>query len=96
VLKLKVNVLKRTKNELKIEVEGVGHTLCNILQRKLLEDENVDVAGYDIPHPLASNPVIYVRTKGNITPEEALLKAVDKLLEVSEEFSKALEKALKT
>jgi len=93
---LKVNVLKRTKNELKIEVEGVGHTLCNILQRKLLEDENVDVAGYDIPHPLASNPVIYVRTKGNITPEEALLKAVDKLLEVSEEFSKALEKALKT
>ncbi|MEM1564483.1 MAG: DNA-directed RNA polymerase subunit L [Candidatus Bathyarchaeia archaeon] len=95
-MKLKVNVLKRTKNELKIEVEGVGHTLCNILQRKLLEDENVDVAGYDIPHPLASNPVIYVRTKGNITPEEALLKAVDKLLEVSEEFSKALEKALKT
>ncbi|MBS7607997.1 MAG: DNA-directed RNA polymerase subunit L [Candidatus Bathyarchaeia archaeon] len=93
---MKVNVLKRTKNELKIEVEGVGHTLCNILQRKLLEDENVDVAGYDIPHPLASNPVIYVRTKGNITPEEALLKAVDKLLEVSEEFSKALEKALKT
>lgn len=93
---MKVNVLKRTKNELKIEVEGVGHTLCNILQRKLLEDENVDVAGYDIPHPLASNPVIHVRTKGNITPEEALLKAVDKLLEVSEEFSKALEKALKT
>lgn len=93
---MKVNVLKRTENELKIEVEGAGHTLCNLLQRKLLEDENVDMAGYDIPHPLASNPVIYVKTKGDISPEEALLKAIDKLLEVSEEFGKALEKALKT
>jgi len=88
--------LKKTGNELKIEIEGVGHTLCNLLQRKLLEDENVDVAGYDIPHPLASNPVIYVRTKGDVAPEEALLKAVDRLLEISEEFGKALEKALKT
>lgn len=93
---MKVNVLKKTKNELKIEVEGAGHTLCNLLQRKLLENENVDVAGYDIPHPLASNPIIYVRTNGEMTPEEALIKAVDDLLEVSEEFGKALEKALKT
>jgi len=93
---MKVNVLKKTGNELKIEIEGVGHTLCNLLQRKLLEDENVDVAGYDIPHPLASNPVIYVRTKGDVAPEEALLKAVGRLLEISEEFGKALEKALKT
>ncbi|MEM2419963.1 MAG: DNA-directed RNA polymerase subunit L [Candidatus Bathyarchaeia archaeon] len=93
---MKVNVLKKTKNELKIEVEGAGYTLCNLLQRKLLEDENVDVAGYDIPHPLASNPIIYVRTKGEVTPEEALIRAVDNLLEVSEEFGKALEKAFKT
>lgn len=96
VFKMKVNVLKKTKNELKIEVEGAGHTLCNLLQRKLLEDENVDMAGYDIPHPLASNPVFYVRTKGNVAPEEAILRAVSKLLDVSEEFGKALEKALKT
>lgn len=92
---MKINVLKRTENEIKIEVEGAGHTLCNLLQGKLLEDENVDVAGYDIPHPLASNPVIYVRTKGETTPEEALLRAVGKLLEFSGEFSKELEKALK-
>lgn len=93
---MKVNMLKKTKNELKIEVEGAEHTLCNLLQRKLLEDENVDLAGYDIPHPLASNPVIYVRTKGKTAPEEALLRAVEKLLEVSKEFGEELEKALKT
>lgn len=92
---MKVNVLKRTENELKIEVEGAGHTICNLLQKKLLEDENVDMAGYDIPHPLASNPIIYVRTKGGVTPEQALRRAVEKLLELSDEFSRELEKALK-
>ena len=92
---MKVNVLKRAENELKIEVEGVGHTLCNLLQKKLLEDENVDMAGYDIPHPLASNPIIHVRTKGGVKPEEALRRAVEKLLELSDEFGRELEKALK-
>jgi DNA-directed RNA polymerase subunit L len=92
---LKINVLKRTENELKIEVEGAGHTLCNLLQKKLLEDEDVDMAGYDIPHPLVSKPIIYVRTKGKVTPEEALRKAIEKLLKLSDEFGRELEKALK-
>jgi len=92
---MKVNVLNKTKNELKIELEGAGHTICNLLQRKLLEDENVDLAGYDIPHPLASNSILYVRTKGDVKPEDALLEAVRKILDVSEEFSQELKKALK-
>lgn len=75
---MKLKVLKETPNELKIEIEGAGHTLCNVLQKILSEDENVDLAGYDVPHPLASNPVIYVRTKGKTKPEEALLNAIKK------------------
>lgn len=93
---MKIKVLKKTENELKIEVEGVGHTLCNLLQKRLLEDENVDLAGYDVPHPLASNPIIYVRTRGKVKPEEALLKAVEKAREMNKEFSSELQKALKT
>jgi DNA-directed RNA polymerase subunit L len=92
---VKIKVLKKTANELKIEVEGAGHGLCNLLQKKLLEDKNVDMAGYDIPHPLASNPAIYVRMKGTAKPEEALRKASEKAREANETFSKELEKALK-
>lgn len=92
---MKVKVLKDTSNELKIEVEGVGHTLCNILQKILSEDENVDLAGYDIPHPLASSPIIYVRTRGKARPEEALLKAIEKTRNINKEFREELEKALK-
>ena len=91
---MKVKVLKQTTNELKIEVEGAGHGLCNLLQKKLLEDKKVELAGYDVPHPLASNPVIYVRTKGSAKPEDALIAAAEKAREVNDAFGKALEKAL--
>ena len=93
--KLKVKVLKKEANELKIEVEGAGHGLCNLLQKKLLEDERVDLAGYDVPHPLASNPVIYVRMNGSAKPEDALIKAAEKAREANKAFSKELKKALK-
>ena len=92
---MKVKVLKQTDNEIRVEIEGVGHGICNLLQKKLLEDETVDQAGYDIPHPLASNPIIYVRMKGKARPERALLEAVDKACASNKEFGRALDVALK-
>jgi len=93
---MKVKILKKTPNELKIEVQDIGHTLCNLLQKRLLEDENVDLAGYDIPHPLASNAIIYIRTKNKVKPEEALKKAVKRTLKMNKEFGQKLQKTLKT
>jgi len=93
---MKTKVLKKTPNELKLEVEDVGHTFCNLLQKRLLEDENVELAGYNIPHPLTSNSIIYIRTKGATKPEEALRKAVKRAREINKEFSKELKKTLKT
>ena len=92
---MKVKVLKQTDNELKVEIEGAGHGVCNLLQKKLLEDETVDQAGYDVPHPLASNPVIYVRMKGKASPERAMLEAAGKACASNKEFGKALDVALK-
>lgn len=92
---MKVKILKQTAVELKIEIEGAGHGVCNLLQKKLLEDTKVDQAGYDVPHPLASNPVIYVRMKGTAKPEDALFQAAEKARETNESFGKALKAALK-
>ena len=55
----------------------------------------MDLAGYDVPHPLASSPVIYVRMKGAAKPEDALTKAAEKAREANASFSKELKKALK-
>ena len=93
---MKVRVLKKEANELKIEIEGAGHGLCNLLQKKLLEDEKVELAGYDVPHPLASNPVIYVRMKGAAKPVNALIRAAEKARDANSAFSKELKKSLKT
>lgn len=93
---MKVKVLKKTSDEFKLEVEGIGHTFCNLLQKRLLEGENVDLAGYDIPHPLSSNAIVYVRTKGDVKPEEALREAVKRTRKMNKGFSKELERALKT
>jgi len=93
---MKVKTLKNTSNELKLEVEGVGHSLCNLLQKRLLEDENVELAGYHVPHPLTSISIIYLRTKGDEKPVDVLRKAVKKAREMNKEFSKELEKILKT
>ena len=92
---MKVKVLKKSENELKIELEGSSHGLCNLLAKRLLEDKKVEFAGYDVPHPLASNPIIYVRMKGAAKPEVALRKAAEKAREANEVFGKELERALK-
>jgi DNA-directed RNA polymerase subunit L len=92
---MKVNVLKKTSNELRIEIEGAGHTVCNLLQKKILEEKGVDLAGYDIPHPLTPNAIIYVRTKGTAKPDQVLRDALESAREMNKEFSKELVRALK-
>ena len=92
---MNARALKKTPNELKLEIEGVGHTLCNLLQKRILEEENVDMAGYDVPHPMGSKAIVYVRTKGNVKPEEILKHATIRARELNKEFGKEFEKALK-
>ena len=93
-MKLKIKIISKSGKELKIELEGAGHGLCNLLQKQLLEDKNVDMAGYDIPHPLASNPIIYIRMKGAAKPEDSLKKAAQKARGANQVFSEALQKVL--
>jgi DNA-directed RNA polymerase subunit L len=93
--KMKVKILKKSENELKIEIQGTSHGLCNLLQKRLLEDKRVDFAGYDVPHPLASSPIIYIRMKGANKPEDALIDAVEKIKETNDTFSKELERSIK-
>jgi DNA-directed RNA polymerase subunit L len=90
---MNIRILRKESNELRIGIEGEGHTFCNMLQKSLLEDESVEMAGYDIPHPLMTKSIVYVRTKGGRRPEAALRDAAKKLQKRSEELRKTFEKA---
>ncbi len=92
---MKVTVLKKSDNELKIEIVGSSHGLCNLIAKRLLEDKKVEFAGYDVPHPLASSPIIYFRMKGANKPVDALIEATKKVREANDAFSKELERVLK-
>jgi DNA-directed RNA polymerase subunit L len=90
---MKINVLNRSENELRIEIAGEGHSFCNTLQSALLKDNSIEFVGYNISHPLVGQPIIYIRTKGKRRPEEALIdgaKTLEKELDIMEKtFKKA-------
>ena len=92
---MKVNVLKKTDTELKIEVEGAGHSLLNVLQKTLLEDDQIEMAGYHVPHPLIDSGILYVYTKEQQNSSEAINEATKKVLSLSKEFQKSFKKANK-
>lgn len=92
---MKVNVLKKTDNELKIEVEGAGHSLLNMLQKTILEDDRIEMAGYHVPHPLIDSGILYVHTREQQKPSDAINEATKKVLDLSKDFQKSFKKAAK-
>jgi DNA-directed RNA polymerase subunit L len=91
---MELKVLSKGKNDLRIELVGEDHTFCNLLQNALLEDKNVEIAGYDQPHPLIRSSIIYLRTKRDVSPEKVLLNALANIQELSKEFNEKFSKAV--
>jgi DNA-directed RNA polymerase subunit L len=91
---MEVKVLQKTKNELKIEIVGEDHTFCNLLQNVLLQDKNVEIAGYDQPHPLIRSSIVYVRTKRDVSPDKTMLSALANIKDLNKEFNEKFERAV--
>ena len=75
---MEVNILEENKNFLKLEIKGEDHTLANYLRKELWQDKDVNVAGYNVEHPLVSSPVLIVETSRG-DPKKALMNAIDRL-----------------
>lgn len=92
---MKLNLIKMEEKELRVEVLDEGHTLLKLLQKQLLQNRRVEMAGYDIPHRLVKSAVFYIRTKGEETPVNAIVEASKMLKGQADEFEDAFKKALK-
>lgn len=77
-LAMKIKVLKKGKNKLKLEIIGEDHTFCNALRKELWNDNDVQVAGYNIEHPLVSNPVLTLETEKK-DPKKVLESTIKRL-----------------
>jgi len=55
------------------------HTIGNVIQTELLENNNVIFSGYRIPHPLKPYLNIKIKTKSNTTPQKELQNSITNL-----------------
>lgn len=76
---MKINVLENKANKLVFELDGLGHTFCNVLKEELKENKNVEIATYNINHPLQGKPKFFLETNKSEKPKDALQKAVKSL-----------------
>ncbi len=90
---MKANILEHRQKEARVELDGEGHTFCSAIQNVLLKDESVEFAGYRIPHPLVSQPIFYIRTKGERDPIDALTDAAIKLKQELKEIGISFQEA---
>jgi DNA-directed RNA polymerase subunit L len=89
--------VKQEGGYMEMEFSGEGHTLLNLLQESLLEEENVEMAGYSKPHPLMDRSKLFIRLRKGEEHLDAVKRAVEradgKLDEFLEEFEKSLAEA---
>ena len=63
------------KDEMTFELQGEDHTFSGILVSQLLENKDVEIAQYNIPHPQVGEPEFYLKVKKG-KPKDVLKKAV--------------------
>ena len=95
---MKINIVKQEGKYMEMEFSGEGHTLLNLLQDSLLEDKNVEMAGYSKPHPLMDRSNLFIRLRRGErhldTIKKAVAKADGKLDEFLADFEKSLAKTV--
>jgi DNA-directed RNA polymerase subunit L len=91
---MKINITKQEENYLEMEFGGEDHTLLNILQSSLLDEPDVEIAGYSKPHPLMDRSKLFIHAKDGKDPLEALKRAIEstklRLDELIEKFETSL------
>ena len=76
---MEVTQVKKSKNELEIEVHGANETLLGPLLNRTLADPQVEFASYYMGHIVLDDPRFYVRTKKG-TPKAALNRAMESII----------------
>ena len=70
---------KVDKETIKITVEGEGTTLVNMLRHKLMENKDIDFAGYKQDHPLIDKIILTVKAKPKKDPRKVVISALNSL-----------------
>ena len=91
---MKINITKREKGLIELDISGEGHTLLNLVQSSLIENRNVEMAGYSKPHPLMDRSRLFIKLKRGDNVLGAIKKATENADGKLDEFLTKFEKSL--
>ena len=83
-----MKILDESDNKMVFEATGQTHTLCNILRKRLMSQDEVRAAAYDITHPLVGQPEFEISAEN---PRQSIITAAETIKAESQEFKKVLE-----
>jgi len=87
---MELKIIKKTKQELELEIKDEDATILNPINEMLLKNEDVDYASYISDHPEARRKKLYIRVKKSkkVDPVEILKESVKNLEAEIKKFSK--------
>ena len=91
---MEIKVLESEKNRLKFDIIGETHTLANLITKKLWEEEDVAVSGYNMKHPQTSKVTILIETTKK-DPKKVLLETLSHIKKDGNEFKAQFKKIVK-
>ena len=91
---MKINITNREKGFIELDFSGESHTLLNLLQSSLIEEKNVEMAGYSKPHPLMDRSRLFVKLKRGDDVLGVMKKAAANADGQLDEFLEKFEKSL--
>ncbi|MCE4623487.1 MAG: hypothetical protein F7B11_01930 [Caldisphaeraceae archaeon] len=81
-----IKIMKTEQGTYKIEVLGEDHTLGNLLASTLLGLDGVNIAYYEVPHPLENKVFLYIDLEEGIDPIKKLKEALEKIKLMNSKF----------
>ncbi|MCK5396949.1 MAG: DNA-directed RNA polymerase subunit L [Thermoplasmata archaeon] len=90
---MKMSIIEKSKDEIRIELDKTDMTLLHPLMEELLKNKKVDVAEYKIGHPDLDKPELHVKMVSG-KPETAIKAATKALVDTYSDLRKEFEKEL--
>ncbi|MBI1973783.1 DNA-directed RNA polymerase subunit L [Candidatus Micrarchaeota archaeon] len=84
---MEMELIRDDKTELEFRIKGEDHAFSNLLVHELLDDSEVEVAQYDLPHPQVGSPTFYVRVKKG-SASSAVKRALQQIRETASSLQK--------
>lgn len=91
---MELEIMNISSNEIRVVLRGETHTLLNPLVEELNSLEEVEFAGYDVPHPLKEESVLFLRVRDGLNPREVLRMGIESLISKYESLERSFSEQL--